>query len=130
MSFQKMLFEGLLKAAASLHPEYASLINFAIAHEDQLEKVGPLLSAAAKEGPGAFAAAEKAAPELADKIRDFVSSVPRTAGSHEESATVIQAHAEEVTRQIFGLPSLDPEAERKWMDDTTALQNDSRNGSA
>lgn len=120
MSFQKMLIDGLLHTVASIHPDYKPLIDFAVDHEDELEKIGPVLKAAAQEGPGAFAAAEKAAPELAKAIRDLVSSIPRPAGSPAESKAAIATHAENVTRQIVGLHHMTAAEERHWMDQTTA----------
>lgn len=130
MSFQRTIIEGLLKVAKSMHPEYGSLIDFALAHEDQLEQLGPLISDAIKEGPGAYAAAEKAAPDLAAKIREFVSAVPRSADSHDQAKVVIAKHAENVTRQLFGLGDMTADEEQAWMNKSTERLDDSRLGSA
>lgn len=120
MSFQKMIVDGLLREVARLHPGYAPIIEFALEHEDQIEKLGPVIAAGVEEGPGAFAAAEKAAPDLAKAIRDFASSVPGTAASPAHADAAIAAHAENVTRQIVGLHKMSPEEEREWMDRTSA----------
>jgi len=119
MTISQQATDGLLKALKFMHPEYGGLIDFLTGHETELMAAGPLIQAAATEGPGAFAAAEKAAPELAAAIRGFVAATP--AASSNPKATSL--HAEKLTRQIVGAPPLTPEGERQF------LSQDSRSGS-
>lgn len=115
-----MLIDGLLHTVASIHPDYKPLIDFALAHEDQLEKVGPVIKAAAEEGPGAFAAAEKAAPELAKAIRNLAASIDdMPMNSSTPPGVVEDLHAENVTRQIVGFQKMTSVEERAWMDQKT-----------
>lgn len=103
MPLTKTATDGLLRILGFLHPEYKDLITFLEAHEDQLIAVGPLIQQAAKEGPGALAAAEKAAPDLAKAIRNFIKATPDGANS-----TLAEYHAENVVRQITGSPTISP----------------------
>lgn len=111
MTFSQTATDALLKVVGFLHPEYAGLIGFLTDHEDQLAAVGPIIQAAATEGPGALAAAEKAAPDLAKAIKDFV------AGSPNASSDPVHAsmHAENITRTIVGAPVLTPSQEQTWL---------------
>jgi hypothetical protein len=99
MPISKQMADGLLDTIAWLHPEYAPIIDFVKSHEDQLAVLVPVIQDSIKEGPGALAAAEKAAPELTQAIKHLVavspvaSAVPRIA----------QIHAENVTRKIVGI---------------------------
>jgi hypothetical protein len=120
MSFKEMLLQGLLHTISSLHPDYKPLVDFALSHEVELNRLAPVLKAAAKEGPGAFAAAQKQAPELAKAIHDLVSSMPIVANSPAESKAVIAVHSENVTRQLVGLPHFTPDEEKVWMDNASA----------
>lgn len=95
-----LIVDGLLKTIAALDPKYASMINFFLAHEDEFEKLAPIADAAVKEGPGAFAAAENAAPELAQAIRDFIDILPLTASAPADAKV---AHRENVARQLVGI---------------------------
>jgi hypothetical protein len=88
-----LLVDGLLKTIAAINPEYAPMINFVLAHETEIDMLAPIADAAVKEGPGAFAAAEKAAPELAQAIRQFVDAT---------SATNAAEVRESVTRHMVG----------------------------
>jgi hypothetical protein len=112
-----MLVEGLLKTIATLHPEYATMIDFVLNHEDQIEKLAPIADAAAKEGPGAFAAAEKAAPDLAEAIKQFVDSIPGTAATSEEAQAKIAQHRETVTKHLVGTAKVETAQQSTWLDD-------------
>jgi hypothetical protein len=119
MDFTKSATDGLLRVIGALHPEYSGLIGFLTDHETQLIAAGPLIQIAAKEGPGAFAAAEKEAPELAAAVRKFVAASPAVS-SDPKTANL---HAEKLTRQIVGAAPLTPNQERQF------LSQDSRSGS-
>ena len=119
MSLSKEATDALLKIIGFIHPEYSGLIGFLTDHEDQLVAAGPVLEEAAKEGPGALAAAEKAAPDLAKAINDFVAASPL---SH-TSPMVAKVHAENITRQIVGVNSMTPAEEQAWIDHATPNPN-------
>ena len=119
MPIGKIAIEGLLKTVGWLHPEYSGLIGFLLNHEDELEAAGPVIQEAAKEGPNALAAAEKAAPDLAKAIKDFVAASP--VGSPVKS--IASLHAENVTRQIVGAPKLTVRQEQEWIDRATPNPN-------
>jgi hypothetical protein len=119
MDFTKSATDGLLRVIGAMHPEYSGLIHFLLGHESQLIAAAPIIQAAATEGPGALAAAEKAAPELAAAIRGFVAASPATSANPKATSL----HAEKLTRQIVGAAPLTPEGERQF------LSQDSRSGS-
>lgn len=128
MSFQKTLIDGALRAAASLHPELAGLIDLALKYEPQLEQLGPIIKAAAEEGPGAFAAAEEHAPELAAAIRNFAHSLPGTAATSAHAEQALKVNTENVTRDLFHIGRMDPDEEKAWIDRATPANEDSRFG--
>jgi hypothetical protein len=120
MPLTKSATDGLLRAVAWLHPEYGGLIDFLEAHEDQLQAAGPVIQAAAAEGPGALEAAEKAAPDLARAIKDFAGAI----GSGDPADSKV--HAENITRHLVGAPALTPEQTQAWLN---PISEDSRSGS-
>lgn len=128
MQFNKTATDGLLKAIGFFHPEYAGLIGFLTQHEDQFVAAGPLIQAAAKEGLGAFAAAEKAAPNLAKAIKDFVAAAPKDAAPSTIAASRQSVHVENVTRMIVGAPKMTPAQESDYIERASPI-NDSRAGS-
>jgi hypothetical protein len=119
MAINKQATDGMLHVLGWLHPEYAGLIGFLETHEDQLVAVGPVIQEAATEGPGALAAAEKAAPDLAKAVKDFVAAAP--IGT--VTPAVARAHAENITRQIVGAPKMTPEQEQNYIDRATPNPN-------
>jgi hypothetical protein len=124
-----LLVDGLLKTIAMFHPEYAPMIDFVINHEDQIEKLAPIAAAAEKEGPGAFAAAEEHAPELATAIKNFVDSIPGTAANAAEAQATIAKHREIVTRHMTGAAQAQAaESSTSWMDENQTTSTDSRVG--
>ena len=127
-SFALSLVEGAARAFSRTHPAFANLVELAIKHEDQLEKLGPIITAAAKEGPGAFAAAQEHAPELAQAIKDFAHSLPGSAPTAAAAQAQLTKSTENVTRDLFHLPHMSPEDEREWMDRFTPASQDSRFG--
>ena len=127
-SFALSLVEGAARVFARSHPEFAILVETAIKHEDQLQKLGPIITAAAKEGPGAFAAAEEHAPELAKAIKNFVHSLPGSAASPEAAQQQLMTSAENVTRDMFHMTRMTADEERAWMDRFTPASQDSRFG--
>lgn len=118
-SFERTMVDGALKAIAHLHPNVAPFINLILDHEPELERLAPVLAAAAKEGPGAFAAAEKEAPELAQAIRNLAAAVPGEAATHEDSAATVDRHAENITRHLVGLGPMDEDEEKALLDRAT-----------
>lgn len=121
---QSSLVAGALRAVGSFHPEYAGFINTVLKYAPQIDKIGPVITAGIKEGPGALAAAEKQAPELAHAIREFVATAsPATTG------TVDAKHAENAAREMFGHPSMTPDEEKAWMDRASPISDSSTSGS-
>jgi hypothetical protein len=118
-----MLVDGLLKTIAVLHPEYATMIDFVLEHEDQIEKLAPIADAAVKEGPGAFAAVEKAAPDLANAIKQFVDSIPGTAATPAEAKAKIDQHRETVTQHLTGIAKTPETETTSWLDRPTSTGN-------
>lgn len=129
MQVTKSATDGLLKAIGFFHPEYAGLIGFLTQHEDQLVAAGPLIQAAAKEGLGAFAAAQKAAPNLAKAIKDFVAAAPKEAAPSAIAASRQSVHVENVTRMIVGAPKMTPAQEVDYIERATSLGANSASGS-
>ena len=119
MAIGKIATDAALRTIGWLHPEYGGLISFLQQHEDQLIAAGPVIQAAATEGPNALAAAEKAAPDLANAVKDFVAASPVAS----PDPKVNSLHAETITRHIVGAPPLTREQEQKM------LGEDSRSGS-
>jgi hypothetical protein len=93
---------GLLDAVGWMHPQYAPLTDWLKNHQDTLDAIAPVIAEAAKEGPGALAAAEQAAPDLAVAIKHFVAASPVASGNPQ----VTRMYAENLTRRIVGAPIL------------------------
>jgi hypothetical protein len=119
MTISKTATDGLLNAIGWMHPEYAPLIGWLEAHEDTLMAAGPVIAEAAKEGPGALAAAEQAAPDLAAAVKKFVAVSPIASNNPQ----IARMHSENVTRRIVGAPVLTESQENEF------LSQDSRSGS-
>jgi hypothetical protein len=114
------MLDGVLRAVALFHPELKTLINIALKYEPQLETLEPVIVAADKEGPSAVAAAEKAAPDLAKAIHDFVNSMPASAPSAAEGARMLAVKKEAVTRNIFGSVPMTETEQQSWIDRAAA----------
>lgn len=123
------IVDNLLGLVKIWHPELSVLIDLAIKYEPQIEKLGPVIVAAAEEGPGAFAAAKEKAPDLAKAIENFVHAMPGTAVSHAAAAISLNTAKENITRQIFGAAKMTPDEEMAWMDRASPISQDSRSGS-
>ena len=122
------LVDGVLDMVATFHPELGPLIKLAIQYEPEAEKIIPILQAAAKEGPGAFAAAEEHAPDLAEAIKNFVHAMPNAATSTDHSNQILADAKENATRIIAGLGPKTAEDEKAWLD-SKSPSDDSRTGS-
>lgn len=128
MELGQTLVDGLLKVVSGFHPALAPLLGLVIKYEPQIEHLGPVLQAAAKEGPGAIAAAEEHAPELAEAIREYVRTLPGSASTAQESEHQVARTSENVARQIIGLEPMTPEEERHWMDSSTPATDPRQGG--
>lgn len=128
MTMKNMLLDGALKLIARFHPGIGPVVTFAIDHEDDIDRLMPVITAAVEEGGSAYEAATKAAPKLAGAIRDFIHAVPASAPSHTAAAKAVAVHTENATREVFGLPHLTDDQEKDWMDRATP-PDDSRVGS-
>jgi hypothetical protein len=108
--------DGLLDTIKWLHPEYAPLIDFVKSHEDTIIALAPVVTEAIKEGPGALAAADKAAPDLAKAIRTFVATIPGT-----NVPQVADYHSENIVRKLVRAPAVsDDEHATWWVNNTGA----------
>jgi hypothetical protein len=108
--------DGILDTVAWLHPEYAPLIDFVKSHEDTIAALAPVVTEAIKEGPGALAAADKAAPDLTKAVRDFVATIPGT-----NVPQVANYHAENIVRKLVRAPAVsDTQHATWWVNNTGA----------
>lgn len=128
---QNSLVAGALRAVGAFHPEYAGFIATVLKYAPQIDELGPIVTAGIKEGPGALAAAAKAAPALASAIHDFAASAGKLAIVPDASERIAhETNAENVAREMFGHPRMTREEEAAWMDSKSPYgQNDSRRGS-
>lgn len=110
------MLDGVLRAVAMFHPELKDLIEVALKYENQLEALEPVIVAADKEGGSALAAAEKAAPDLALAIHNFVNSIPAQAPNAHAADRMINMKKEAVTRSIFGSVPMSNEEQKSWLD--------------
>lgn len=101
------ILDGVLRAVGMFHPELKSLIDVALKYETQIEKIEPIIVAVDKEGSSALAAAEKAAPDLAKAIHDFVDSLPSQAPTVAAANKSLAVKKEAVVRNIFTAAPLD-----------------------
>lgn len=100
----------VLGAVQRTHPELATLIDTVIRYEPQIAGAIPVIEAAAKEGPAALAAAEKAAPGLAAAIRTYASNVTSNPNN-------VPKVAENIARQIAGQPAVPNDMDDFWQKD-------------
>lgn len=124
-SFKLNLLNGLLNSIASFHPEYATAIGAVIKYEPMLEKLGPVVTAGVKEGPGAVAALQHSAPELIAAVKALVAASPIGAGQKPgqvlpgPTQRAQDVHVENVTRSLFGFGGMTVEQQTAWMNSTT-----------
>ena len=105
-------------------PAALPLIAVAKAAVPAIIAAKPYIVKAVHDGESAFAAAQKASPQLVPLLKKLATHVP-AANSSTSSAGI---HLENVTRVAVGLGRMTPEQERHWMDAATP-PNDSRVGS-
>lgn len=138
-SFKLNLLNGVLNTIASFHPEYRVAIGTIIHNEPLIEKLGPVVAAGIKEGPGAVTAIQASAPELIKAIRSLVATGTRLAGRPGDplpsplpgpTQRAVDVHVENVTRSLFGLSGMSVEEQNAWMQSKSPYgQNDSTQGS-
>lgn len=75
MSFAGTILSGALDLVAIAYPPAATAIGIAKTLAPYLEASLPLVRSAVQEGPAAFAAAKKAAPELFRHMGEFASAL-------------------------------------------------------
>lgn len=114
MSLKIDLLNGALAVVAKLHPEWAHMIGWFKANEEQALDLLDKLHDAVSNGGNATPVIEEHAPELAHAVKVYVN------GS--------DAHRENAVRHCFGLPPLTEDEEKAWMDRATP-PDDSRVGS-
>jgi hypothetical protein len=120
------LLKGSLGLISMIYPKAAPIISLIEKAAPYLEKAQPIIAAGIKEGPGAYAAAKEAAPELFDAIDKLTAHV-MSSGEASFGSTP-EAMKENVTRAMFALPQMTFEEELKWMNDTTKYVGDPRFG--
>lgn len=123
-SFKMNLLNGILNSIASFHPEYKAAIGAIIRYEPLLEKLGPVVTAGIKEGPGAVAVIQASAPELIKAIRSLVATGIGLAGKSGDSPPgptqrAQDVHVENVARSLFGFGGMSVEEQTRWMNSTT-----------
>jgi hypothetical protein len=109
------ILDGVLRMTAMFHPELKTLIDVALKYQTQLEALEPIIVAADQEGPSAIAAAEKAAPDLAKAIHDFVNSMPAQAPNAKEAQRMMAVKKEAVTRAMFGSVPMSDQEQKTWL---------------
>lgn len=107
--------DGLLDTIKWLHPEYAPMIDFVVEHRVQLIALAPVIRAGITEGPGALAAAEKAAPELTEAIKHFISVSPVAA----VTPAITKIQAENIMRRVVGSPIMTDSEQTEFMNRNT-----------
>lgn len=114
------MLDGVLRAMAMFHPELKDLIDVVLKYESQFEAIGPIIVAADKEGESAIAAAEKAAPDLAQAIHNFVNSMPAQAPNAQCAERMVAIKKEAVARNIFGSVPMSQIEQKTWLDRAAA----------
>jgi hypothetical protein len=105
---------GVLSSTQSLH-------QLLVSHQEEAAALIPILENLG-EGPSALAAAEKAAPGLANAIKNFV-------GSTNGGSTVGPKKAENLVRSLGGIGPMTAAQEAAWMA-SKSPDGDSASGSA
>ena|SRR3990167_4803550 len=116
MSTLSTIVSGVGSIVSLIYPPAAPIIGFIKKIEPYAEQAIPIIRAAIKEGPDAFAAAKHAAPEFFAQLNDLgatlkkLSGVDSTVMSENETAT-IAAH-------IVGVdpPGWTHEETQRWWD--------------
>lgn len=119
------ILHGVLGVVSFAFPAAAPVISIIEKAAPYIIAAKPLISAAIKEGPGAFAAAKEAAPQLADAIKSLASHVMAT-GKFGASPGVV---VENVARAVFGHQQMTAEEEKRWMDNATPHNDPSQENS-
>lgn len=120
------VLSGALGLISLIYPSAGPVVAVVEKAAPYIDAALPVVQAAIKEGPGAFAAVKDAAPELADAIKQLAAHISVSPANLGGDADVV---IENVTRALFGFKQMTPEQERAWMDSTTAWLSDSQAGS-
>ena len=121
MPITKSLADGLLKTVGFLHPQYAPLIDFLEAHEDAcLVAAGPVITEAAKEGPGALASGRAGGSRLGPRRNQAFYRIPFP-HSDLSAKKWLKCNAENITRRIVGAPVLTEDQEQAWIDHASPI---------
>lgn len=134
-SFKLNLLNGVLNTLASFHPEYKVAIGAIIHNEPLLEKLGPVVTAGIKEGPGAVAALQASAPDLVKAIKALVAASPLGSGQKPGSPLpgptqrAQDLHVENAARSLFGIGGMTVEEQNAWMQSKSPMSERSDVGS-
>lgn len=117
----------------NIWPGGRQLHDLLVKYHDQIESLAPIIENIGEAG-SALAAAEKAAPELAAAIKDFVRQLPpgtivsMSASPPDVPAPLTAAARENVARVLLGRHAMTPDEEAAWMAAQTASVGDPRFG--
>jgi hypothetical protein len=100
------LISGLLSLVSIAYPPAAPVIGILEKVAPMVEEAAPVIKAAISEGPSAFKAAQRAAPDLAKAIEELAGHVFGHTG---EDAL------EKVTRTLVG-HKMTPDDEQRWFE--------------
>jgi len=102
------IINGLLGLVSIAYPQAAPIVGIITKIEPYLETAVPAIKAAIAEGPSAFEAAKKAAPDLAKEIENLAHHVFGNKG---------ELALEKVTHALVGQPMKPGSVEEKrWFD--------------
>lgn len=126
MSTGISILQGTLGVISMLYPPAAPFIAIAEKAAPYLIAAIPLIEAGIKEGPGAFAAVQAAAPELTAQIRAIATQASSLGVSF---GSTDAGHIENVTRAMFSLPQMTHDQEMAWMNAATPHNDPSQENS-
>lgn len=119
------ILSGVLGIVSIAYPPAAPIIGILERVAPYIIAAKPLIAAAIAEGPGAFDAAKKAAPELGKAISDLASHLMPSGAFGSDPKVVL----ENVARAVFGHSQMTFEQQMKWMNDTTPGNDPSQENS-
>lgn len=120
------ILTGVLGIVSMVYPPAAPIIGIIEKAAPYIIAAKPLISAAISEGGSAFEAATKAAPQLAQAIKDLASHA--FAGGIKFGSTDMGS-VENIARAVFGFRQMTPEEEKRWMDRMTPGNDPSQENS-
>ena len=121
------ILTGVLGIVSIVYPPAAPIIGIIEKAAPYIIAAKPLIAAAIKEGPGAFAAAKEAAPGLGKAIDELSSHV--FAAANNAFGKTPEVAQENIARAIFGFRQMTFEEEMRWMNSMTPGNDPSQENS-